>query len=320
MSRGPPGGDVQRPTAPVVALFAAGCAPCAHRLRRAGGQGLGAGRELGVPKLTAVDLLLFTVDPGFGRDVVAAGAAGIVVDWERRGKARRQAGEGTQINADTVEDLARMRAATDGRLLCRINGAGPWTAGEVADALAAGADEILLPMVRTAEEVDRTLDLVAGRCGLGILVETQDAVDRVSELARRPLSRIYVGLNDLRIDRRSSELFRPLVDGTVDAVRAAVTQPFGVGGLTLPGGGFPVPGMLLAAELVRLRTGFTFLRRSFTADMAGRDPFVEVPRLLAALADLGGADPLTVAERRADFVAAVENAGAPLPVPVPLPA
>jgi hypothetical protein len=45
-----------------------------------------------------------------------------------------------------------------------------------------------------------------------------------------------------------------------------------------------------------------------------------VPRLLAALADLGGADPLTVAERRADFVAAVENAGAPLPVPVALPA
>ena len=270
-----------------------------------------------MPKLTPVDLLLFTVDPGFGRDVVAAGAAGIVVDWERRGKARRQAGEGTQINADTLEDLVRMRAATDGRLLCRVNGAGPWTAGEVEDALAAGADEILLPMVRTAEEVDRTLDLVAGRCGLGILVETQDAVDRVAELARRPLSRIYVGLNDLRIDRRSAELFRPLVDGTVDAVRAAVSQPFGVGGLTLPGGGFPVPGVLLAAELVRLRTHFTFLRRSFTADMAGRDPFVEVPRLLAALTDLAGADPLTTVERRADFVAAVETAGAPVPVAQP---
>ena len=114
-----------------------------------------------------------------------------------------------------------MRAATDGRLLCRINGFGPWTGGEVDEAIARGADEILLPMVRTPEEVDRTLDLVAGRCGLGILVETQDAVDRVGALARRPLSRIYVGLNDLRIDRRSDQLFRPLVDGTVDAVRAA---------------------------------------------------------------------------------------------------
>src|SRR4051794_33259817 len=37
-------------------------------------------------------------------------------------------------------------------------------------------------MVRTTEEVDRTLDLVAGRCGLSILIETQDAVDRAAAL------------------------------------------------------------------------------------------------------------------------------------------
>jgi hypothetical protein len=257
-----------------------------------------------------VDLFLFTVDAEWGRDVVAAGAAGIVVDWERRGKARRQAGEGTQINGDTLEDLVRVRAATPGRLLCRVNGFGPWTAGEVADAVAAGADEILLPMVRSAEQVDRTLDLVAGRCGLGILIETQDAVDDAAELASRPLTRVYVGLNDLRIDRRSTELFRPLVDGTVEAVRAVVPQPFGVGGLTLPGGGFPIPSDLLAAELVRTGADFTFLRRAFTADMAGRDPFVEVPRLLAAVARLRRAEPVDVADLRADFVAAVT--GSPL--------
>src|SRR3712207_8769354 len=72
----------------------------------------------------SVDLFLFAVDPGWGAEVVAAGAAGIVVDWERRGKHRRQLGEGTQINGDTPADLSRMRAATDGRLLCRINGFG----------------------------------------------------------------------------------------------------------------------------------------------------------------------------------------------------
>jgi hypothetical protein len=253
-----------------------------------------------------VDLFLFTVDPGWGAAVVAAGATGIVVDWECRGKARRQRGEGTQINADTPDDLARMRAATDGRVLCRINGHGPWTGGEVDEAIARGADEILLPMVRTPDEVDRALDLVAGRCGMGILIETQDAVDRAHQLARRPLSRIYVGLNDLRIDRRSVELFRPLVDGTVDGVRAEVTQPFGVGGLTLPESGFPVPSGLLAAELVRLGTDFTFLRRSFNTDMVGRDPFIEVPRLLDAVAALRHATPAEARERRAHFVAAVE--------------
>jgi hypothetical protein len=212
-----------------------------------------------------------------------------------------------------------MRAATDGRLLCRINGAGPWTGAEVDEAIARGADEILLPMVRTPEEIDRTLDLVAGRCGLGILVETQDAVDRVGDLARRPLSRVYVGLNDLRIDRRSDQLFRPLTDGTVDGVRTQVAQPFGVGGLTLPGSGFPVPSDLLAAELVRLGADFTFLRRSFTADMAGRDPFVEVPRLLESLAALRTADPLDAAGHRDRFLTATGHAPA-VPVGVAQPA
>jgi hypothetical protein len=260
-----------------------------------------------------VDLFLFTVDPSWGRDVVAAGAAGIVVDWERRGKARRQLGEGTQINEDTPEDLSRMRAATPGRVLCRINGYGPWTAGEVDEAVRRGADEILLPMVRTTEEVDRTLELASGRCGVGILIETQDAVGRAAALAARPLSRIYVGLNDLRIDRGATELFLPLVDGTVDAVRADVAQPFGVGGLTLPGRGFPVSSDLLAAELVRAGTDFTFLRRSFTADMAGRDPYVEVPLLLEAVDRLRVAAPAEAAASRSAFVAAITGFPAAVP-------
>ncbi len=269
-----------------------------------------------------MELFLFTVDPAFGSAVVAAGATGVIVDWERRGKHRRQAGEGTQINADTPADLARVRAATDGRVLCRINGWGPWTPAEVDEAVARGADEILLPMVRTPEQVDRTLDAVAGRCGLGILVETQDAVWRAAELARRPLSRIYLGLNDLRIDRGSDNLFAPLVDGTVDAVRAAVPGRFGVAGLTLPGGGAPVPSTLLGAELVRLGADFTFLRRAFTADVAGRDVEVEVPRLLASLHELRAAPAEVAAGRRAAFVDVVSatRAGAPDRLPVPAPA
>ena len=72
---------------------------------------------------------------------------------------------------------------------------------------------------------------------------------------------------------------------------------------------------LLAAELVRVGADFTFLRRSFTADMAGRDPFVEVPRLLASLAALRGAERADFADRRDAFVAAVTGRA-----PVPLPA
>ena len=256
-----------------------------------------------------MELLVFTVDPDFAAACTAAGAAGVIVDWERRGKRRRQAGEGTQINGDTPADLARVRAATPGRVLCRVNAAGPWTRAEVELAIALGADEVLLPMVRTPEQVDLALDAVAGRCGLGILVETQDAVERVDELADRPLSRVYLGLNDLRIDRGSDALFAPLVDGTVDRVRAACGPvPFGVAGLTLPDHGWPVPSALLAGELARVGACFTFLRRSFTADVAGRDLRVEVPRILEGCATARRRTPGKVAEDAAALAAALAPA------------
>ena len=219
-----------------------------------------------------MDLFVFSSDPVLAAAAVVGSAAGVIVDWERRGKARRQAGEGTQINDDTPADLAAVRAATPGRVLCRINAAGPWSAAEIDLAIELGADEVLLPMVRRPAEVDLALAAADGRCGVGILIETRDAVTRAADLAARPLSRVYVGLNDLRIDRGSTELFAPLVDGTVERVAEAVGRtPFGVAGLTLPDRGDPVPSRLLAAELARLGASFTFLRRSFHADAAGLD-------------------------------------------------
>ena len=232
----------------------------------------------------SIEAFVFSTDPVFAREAVEAGAAGVIVDWERRGKRARQAGADTQVNADTPADLARVRAATPGRVLCRVNGWGSWSRAEVDRAIDLGADELLLPMVRRADEVDAALDATRGRCGLGILVETVDAVGCVHELVRRPLSRLYVGLNDLMIDRGGPTLFDPLVDGTVERVRAAVPAqiPFGVAGLTLPERGYPVPCRLLAAELARLDAAFTFLRRSFIADVAGRDLAVGLPRVVGA--------------------------------------
>ena len=266
-----------------------------------------------------MDLLVFTADPVRAAAVVDAGAAGVIVDWERRGKARRQEGQDTQINGDTAADLIAVRSATPGRVLCRVNGAGPWTAQEVQLAVELGADEVLLPMVRTPADVDLALDALAGRCGLGVLVETQAAVDCVDALARRPLSRVYLGLNDLRIERGGADpLFAPLVDGTADRVRRAVDVPFGVAGLTLPDRGRPVPSRLLAGELARLGAEFTFLRRSFWADTAGQDLGVAVPRIVEASAAARRRGPGQVQADRAALHSAV--ALPPLVAPVAQPA
>jgi hypothetical protein len=228
-------------------------------------------------------LILFSTNPRFVHQAVTAGVDGIIVDWETLGKARRQMGADTQINRETLDDLRRVRASTDGRVICRINGFGATTALEVEEAIGAGADELLLPMIRTTTEVETVLDYVGRRCELGILIETIEAVELVEHLARLRLSRVYVGLNDLAIQRGSGNIFTALVDGTVERIRRPFKVPFGFGGLTLPDRGSPIPCHLLISEMARLRCTFSFLRRSFYRDIKGRSLTVEIPRIYKAL-------------------------------------
>jgi hypothetical protein len=200
-------------------------------------------------------------------------APAVVVDWERLGKAERQVraeeriGTGTQIAADTEEDLRRVRAAVRATVICRINQPGPWTRHEVERAVALGADEVLVPMVRRPADVHAVLRAAAGRVGVGIQIETVDAVHCAGRLGRLPVARVYVGLMDLALERGTPSIFTALVDGTVERVRGAVPAPFGFGGLTVPGAGRPLPTDLLLGEMTRLSCAFTFLRRSFIADV-----------------------------------------------------
>jgi 2-keto-3-deoxy-L-rhamnonate aldolase RhmA len=252
------------------------------------------------------ELFLFSADPVTVGPAVAAGVAGVVVDWERVGKRHRQAGADTQIGEDTVEDLRRVRAATSARILCRIDNKPDLLDDQIGAAAAAGADELLLPMVRAAAEVEEVLARVNGRCGVGILVETESALGELEQLAALPLARAYLGLNDLAIERGSSNIFDPLVDGTVDEVRAHFDIPFGLAGLTVVSGGTPIPCRLLIGELIRLECSFSFLRRSYHADIRRRDPAREIPNLHETLEAARRRTVAEVATDRSALVTAVE--------------
>ncbi len=228
-------------------------------------------------------LLLFATEPHLLGRAVAAGIDGIIVDCEFAGKEARQAGADTEINRHTFADVERIRRHTSTPVLCRINRFGPMTRREVEQAITAGADEILLPMVQTPREVELVLNQVRSRCGVGILVETVAALGVLEELGRLPLSRVYLGLNDLGIARKTPNIFTAVADGTLEYVRQHFRVPFGFGGVTLPERGYPIPCSLLMGELARLNCSFTFLRRSFWADTRGRDLMVELPRIREAL-------------------------------------
>jgi len=230
------------------------------------------------------ELVLFSVDPNFIQKAVAAGVESILVDWEHLGKEERQKGFDTQINFQTVDDLIRVRQCTDARVICRINPPHPNTPREIEAAINAGADEIMVPMVRSVSEVIEILKLVQERCGVGILVETIDAVNCAHTLGKLPLSRVYVGLNDLAIELRMPNIFKVLINGTVEKVRECFPDiPFGFGGLTLPYRGHPIPCYLLMGEMARLNCHFSFLRRSFYRDIQGLDLRIAIASILEGL-------------------------------------
>ncbi len=255
---------------------------------------------------------LFTTDPGEVARGLEAGISGAVVDWEWRGKDVRQKGWDTEINRDTPADLEAVAAVPGAITLCRINAWGPHSPGEVEEAVRRRASVILLPMVRSPSEVEGLLRCVDGRCSAGILVETVDAVDRSRELAGFPLEMVYVGLNDLCIDRKGRTIFDALVDGTVERLREIFSGTlFGFAGLTVVDRGEPVPCRLLLAEMVRIGCDFTFLRRSFRRDIAGRDWGRELARLAAEAEALAARGPEEALAGREAFARAVERWGKP---------
>jgi len=255
-----------------------------------------------------IDLHLFHLGPEALAIAAAAGVDAVVVDCEEAGKRHRQHGYDTEINRWRPEECGRVRDAAPGlRVVCRINGfreVGNGTLDEARAAVDAGAHEVLVPMVERLEEVDAVLDAVAGRAEVGVMIETGRALELVGELDRRPLRRAFVGLNDLMIERGTTSLFGPLLDGTVEDLRARIrSMAFGFGGMTLPERGHPVPARLMIAELARLRCDFTFLRRSFYRDLAatGLAPAEMVARLRAAWADACRRPPERIAADRTEL-------------------
>ena len=117
------------------------------------------------------EFMLFTTDVVLARSALAAGVDAIVIDWECRDKERRQMGADTQINTDTPEDLARMRELAKAHVVVRINGFSSTTADEIETALGLGADELLLPMVRSVGEVERVLGMLRGRAPWAFLLK-----------------------------------------------------------------------------------------------------------------------------------------------------
>jgi hypothetical protein len=191
----------------------------------------------------------------------------LLIDFERRGKRARQAGFDTEINRQSDADLRVALAQRRVPVYARID---PWStrsAAAIEALLDVGVTGLMLPMARTIAQVERFLRAVDRRARTIVQLETSALCTAASELRALDWDVLYLGLNDLTIERAAPSIFSPLIDGTLDHLEAALApRTFGFGGVTLPNAGSPLLSLWLMAEMLARRCSLTVLRRSFRRD------------------------------------------------------
>ena len=211
-----------------------------------------------------------------------AGVDRIFVDMEYIGKAARQGGMDTVQSHHTIQDVETVRAClTKAELQVRCNPVHDAAAGycsteqEIDDIVAAGADVIMLPYFKTADEVRRFLDAVGGRCRTNLLLETPEAAAGIDDiLAVDGADEIFIGLNDLSLGYGQKFMFQLLADGTVEHLALKIRRkglPFGFGGIAAIGTG-PLPAEAILKEHYRLGSSMVILSRSFCNCAKTADP------------------------------------------------
>ena len=213
-------------------------------------------------------LMYITNAPAVAKIAADAGVDRIFIDMEVLGKAERQGGMDTVQSHHVPEDIARVRAAIANRaeIMARVNPLNPNSQREIDASIQNGADVIMLPMWRTAEDLRQLVQLVGGRAKIMPLLETDTAADNLSAALQVPgIDQMHIGLNDLHLCYHQKFMFQLLADGTVDRLCTRLRDaniPYGFGGVGRPGSG-TLPAEAIIGEHYRLGSEYVILSRSF---------------------------------------------------------
>ena len=217
--------------------------------------------------------MYITNRPEIAQIAESAGVDRIFVDLEHIGKSARQGGMDTVQSHHTPEDVRIIRNAVNtAQVLARVNpmhGASKMygsSKDEIDAVINAGADIVMLPYFKTAGEVERFIDLVAGRAKTMPLVETPEAVDAIDDILKLSgMDEIFIGLNDLSLGYGMKFMFELLSNGTVERLCLKFKQrgiPYGFGGIASLGKG-ALPSEYVIREHYRLGSTCAILSRSF---------------------------------------------------------
>lgn len=220
-------------------------------------------------------LMYITNNPTIAVIAEKYGVDRIWVDLETINKEERQHGMNTVKSNHTLNDVSVIRKViSSSQLLVRVNPLYEGTMKEVDEVLERGAEVIMLPMFRTADEAKKFVDIVGGRAKIILLVETIEAERNLDEIVKVPgVDEIHIGLNDLHLAHEKKFMFELLAEGNVDAMCSIIRKagiPYGFGGIARLNEG-RLPARHIIAEHYRLGSSMAILSRSFYDSKLERD-------------------------------------------------
>lgn len=187
----------------------------------------------------------------------------IMVDLEIIGKRERQKGLNTVISVHSFEDIDKIKnCLTTSQCLVRINPIYEGTEQEIEEAINRKADIIMLPMFKTATEVETFVKLVDNRALKYLLLETPQALVRVDDILDiKGIDAVHIGLNDLSIGMGLDFLYEPLIGGLIEYL----CQKFAKKGIKYGFGGVSrlEKGKLILSEHFRLGSSMVIINRDF---------------------------------------------------------
>lgn len=230
----------------------------------------------------ALTLMYITNNPLTAHIAQEAGVDRIWIDMEYIGKDERQGGMDTVRNHHTIDDIKKMRRiVTNAELMVRVNplhtAAEDYCSSEdeINQSIEAGADVIMLPMFKTADDVKKFVSYVDGRAKVQLLVETAEAAAKIDSILEVPgVDEIHIGLNDLHLAMHKAFMFELICDDTVASLCKKIKAKgikYGFGGIARVGYGM-LPAEHIIAEHYRLGSTAAILSRGFCDANIVKDP------------------------------------------------
>ena len=206
----------------------------------------------------------------------------IWIDLETRGKEERQHNLNTVKSKHSISDIAQIKPLLNrAEMMVRVNSWYEGSQAEIDAVIKAGADIVMLPYWKTADEVNSFINSVHRRCKTSLLLETKEAVECIDEVLKLDgIDEIHIGLNDLHLSYGMSFMFEPLANGTVEMLCNKFKQagiPYGFGGIARLGDG-ALPAEKVIMEHYRLGSTRAILSRSF-CDTSKVDSIEEIDRI-----------------------------------------